>query len=141
MNLAGTPGLPHRGLLKMAQESYPRPGSMELRVNDEILNLKLLSASVASMGYRFIGARDGAGCLKVLKKANPPRCVEKAPAPLDGEIIAQLGQPNRLHFGATLATNWPLVKVARLKACPTIEFTTIFAPVPAIQVRTAGRLK
>jgi len=55
----------------MSQQSYPRPGSTVLGVDDETLNLKLLSATVASMGYRFIGARSGAECLNILKKSAP----------------------------------------------------------------------
>ena len=55
----------------MSQQSFPRPGSTVLGVDDETLNLKLLSATVASMGYRFIGARSGAECLNILKKSAP----------------------------------------------------------------------
>ncbi len=44
---------------------------MVLGVDDEMLNLKLLSATVASMGYRFVGARNGIECLNILKKTAP----------------------------------------------------------------------
>jgi CheY-like chemotaxis protein len=55
----------------MSNESFPRPGSIVLGVDDEALNLKLLSATVAGMGYSFLGARSGEECLEILKKAAP----------------------------------------------------------------------
>lgn len=55
----------------MSNESFPRPGSIVLGVDDEALNLKLLSTTVAGMGYSFLGARSGEECLEILKKAAP----------------------------------------------------------------------
>ncbi len=44
---------------------------MVLGVDDEMLNLKFLSATVANLGYHFISARNGFQCLKILKKSAP----------------------------------------------------------------------